>query len=635
MTATPATERPVDADPTPDAALHALLKRHFGHDAFRPLQRDIVRDALGGRDVFVIMPTGGGKSLCYQLPAVADGSAGGGVTLVISPLIALMQDQVQGLQANGIAATFLNSTLPGPEAAQRERDAVAGQYRLIYMAPERLMSAGGQAFVSRLKLSRIAIDEAHCISEWGHDFRPEYRMLGSLRQRFPGVPLIALTATATPRVADDVVAQLHLHDPSIYRASFERPNLMYEVRPKQKAMHQIVSYLGEHPDDDGIVYCMSRKKTEDVAAALRRSGVAALPYHAGLEARERAANQDAFIQGRCRVICATIAFGMGIDKPNVRFVIHADLPRHVEGYYQETGRAGRDGLPSQCVLFYSAADRARLEYFIEQKEDPANREHAYQQLEQVMKFARTTRCRTAALLAHFGEEHAGECDHCDNCTQPQVLQDATEDARKLLSAVARTGQRFGLNHVIDVLRGSAAEKVKQYGHDELSVYGVGKDKSKTYWWLVAHTLIEQGQLNLTSDQWKTAFLTAESKPVLKGDVAVEIVQSRAVDPNRRPRQEVSGGRVVDDSPFDQELFQKLRALRTELAREQSVPPYIIFGDATLREMCRRLPTTPQAFGEVGGVGRAKLDRYGERFTAAIREHASGAEAANEVRFEPE
>jgi ATP-dependent DNA helicase RecQ len=609
--------------------LDHLLKQHFGHDAFRPMQRQIVDDALAGRDVFVILPTGGGKSLCYQLPALLDDA---GTTVVVSPLIALMQNQVDLLQANGIAATFLNSTLDLDELYHREQDALAGKYRLIYLAPERLMAPAGRALLAKLDISRFAIDEAHCISEWGHDFRPEYRMLGQLRTGFAGkfraVPVMALTATATPRVADDIVRELELRDAAQHRGGFERTNLYYEIRPKQRVVPQILEHLEANPLAEGIVYCQSRKRCEEIAEKLRADGIAALPYHAGLPPEVRERNQHAFIFGDARVVCATIAFGMGVDKPDVRFVVHADLPRHIEGYYQETGRAGRDGLPAECILFYSGGDRSKIEYFSQQKETEAEQQHAREQLDQVVKYCHALGCRTQALLAHFGEAHSGGCGHCDNCLKPPKVTDATEDAQKLLSAVARTGQRFGLGHVINVLRGSHAERVTSHGHHELSVHGLGQSQPTGYWRQLAEKLFQDHQLATTADEYRTVHLTPGSKAVLKGEVKVELAQSRATkDPSQRPRNSRSttsgGGGVDPDLPIDENLFNKLRELRREIAAEQNVPPYIVFGDAALRQMAQSTPTTNDQFLHINGVGQTKLDRYGPAFLEAIQEHLDG------------
>ncbi len=621
------------AEPTADAPasdVAAVLKNQFGHDAFRPMQQRIVADALAGRDVFVILPTGGGKSLCYQLPAVVsrqraitDGEVPG-VTVVVSPLIALMQNQVDVLRANGVAAAFLNSTLDLQELHEHEQAAIKGELDLVYLAPERLMTPNGQRWLSRVPVARFAIDEAHCISEWGHDFRPEYRQLGDLRSaldgRFADVPIMALTATATPRVADDIVRQLNLRQAALHRGGFERTNLTYEVRPKQRVVEQTLTYLREHPDDEGIVYCQSRAKCEQIAQKLKQAGVEALPYHAGLTAEVRDANQHAFIFGDARVVVATIAFGMGVDKPDVRFVFHADLPRNLEAYYQETGRAGRDGLPARCVLFYSGGDRSKVEFFINQKPDATEREHAQQQLAEMVRYCHTTACRTKVVLAHFGEDLEGECGHCDNCLEPPRVRDVTEDARKLLSAVARTGQRFGLSHVIDVLRGSASQKVLSRGHHELSVHGIGKDDPAGHWRAVAEHLIAEGFLVQTPDEYRTVTLTPESKPLLKGDVGVEMPVSRAM------REKAAGARRpattnIELSDGDHALFESLRQLRKRLADEQGVPPYVVFGDAALQQMAAERPADESQFLAISGVGQTKLQRYGPVFLEAIAAHS--------------
>ncbi|MFA9476861.1 DNA helicase RecQ [Phycisphaerales bacterium AB-hyl4] len=612
----------MDATEVRDDLLHPL-KTHFGHERFRPMQAPIVADALAGRDSFVILPTGGGKSLCYQLPAVV----GDGVTIVVSPLIALMHNQVDLLSANGVPAAYLNSTLSRDAQRDCEQRALAGEFKLLYLAPERIMSSWGRSLLARLPVSRFAIDEAHCISEWGHDFRPEYRMLGELRTGFEGrfadVPIMALTATATPRVADDVVRQLNLREPTIHRGDFERKNLHYVVRPKQQVFEHICRYLRDRPDAEGIIYCQSRAKVDDLAARLQQQGFAALPYHAGMASEDRAANQQAFLHDEAKVMVATIAFGMGVDKPDVRFVMHADLPRHLEGYYQETGRAGRDGLPAECILYYSGTDRAKIEYFIEQKTDPAEKAHAYEQLEQIIRFANTTECRCVPLLTHFGQAHEGNCGHCDNCLDPPKMTDATEDAQKLLSAIARTDQRFGLTYVIDVLRGSKAERVMTNGHHALSVHGLGSHKPKAYWQLIAQTLIKDNQLAITPDEFRVAHLTEASLSVLRGQAEVEVPMNRAsASSGRSESRRGAGGRsrIEDDTPIDDALFEKLRGLRRELAREQGVPPYVVFSDVALRDMSRQYPTSDEAFLAVNGVGQQKLARYGEAFMAVIREH---------------
>ncbi|MGB1126149.1 MAG: DNA helicase RecQ [Phycisphaeraceae bacterium] len=601
-----------------DDRLTPTLKQYFGHDAFRPMQREIIEQVCDSRDTFVIMPTGGGKSLCYQLPALVTE----GTTVVISPLIALMQDQVAQLQQNGIRATLINSTLDRDEAFDRERRAIQGEYDLIYLAPERLMSTSGSRLLRQLDVARFAIDEAHCISEWGHDFRPEYRMLGSLRDQFAGrfadTPIVALTATATPRVREDILAQLHLKNPAVYLGDFERANLNYELRPKKNMLRQVGEYLKANPLHEGIIYCQSRRKCEDMAEKLQASGVSAVPYHAGLDAEVREKNQHDFIYGDARVVCATIAFGMGVDKPDVRFVFHADMPRSLEGYYQETGRAGRDGLPADCIFFYSGGDRGKVEHFIEQKEDEEERRHAYWQLQQVVSFAHATSCRMPPLLGYFGQEHEGACGHCDNCAAPPKLLDVTVHAQKLLSTIVRTGQRFGVGHVIKVLRGSKEQRVLDYGHDKLSVYGIGADQPDGHWRQLAEHLIHDGTIGTSADQYRTLHLTPESKEILKGEREIAMPVSRVASAGTRISR-----RLQDDDlgPIDNELFESLRGLRKQLADKQGVPPYVVFGDKSLRQMAATKPTDDESFLAISGVGQTKLDKYGESFMSLIREHA--------------
>jgi len=598
--------------PHADASL-PLLKERFGHDAYRPMQRRVIDAAMQNRDAMVVMPTGGGKSLCYQLPAIATP----GTTLVVSPLIALMQNQVDLLHANGIKATLLNSSLSREEADLRERQAIDGAFDLVYLAPERLMSSAGFRLLSRLNVSRIAVDEAHCISEWGHDFRPEYRQLGQLREGFGGkvadAPLLALTATATPRVADDIVRQLGLRDPAVFRAGFERTNLYYEVRPKRKVFEQLMAYLAQHPTEEGIIYCGSRAAVDRLTERLYNAGVAAVGYHAGMEHADRHASQHAFVFGDARVCVATVAFGMGVDKPDVRFVFHTDLPRQLEGYYQQTGRAGRDGLPANCVLFYSPADLPRLLGFAEEKPSEQERQLAIEQARQMVGFAVETRCRMPSLLGYFGQSHPGECGHCDNCKHPPRIIEATDDARRLLSAVARTDQRYGLGHVVDVLRGSKSQRVLDLGHDQLSVHGIGSRKGKAFWMALADGLIQRGELGVTADEFRVAHLTETSMPVLRGEVEVSVAEPRALAGVKTQRND------REIPPADRALFDTLRQLRTKLARERGVPPYIIFGDASLEQMARDKPTSLQAFAAIGGVGQAKLSRYGDVFVETIRD----------------
>ncbi len=592
----------------------AALKQFFGFDAFRPLQAEIIRDTLAGQDVLALLPTGGGKSLCYQLPAIlADG-----LTVVVSPLIALMKDQVDALGASGIAATFLNSSLAPGEAGQRLRGLERGEFKLLYLAPERLFAPGFLEQLARWRVTRFAIDEAHCISEWGHDFRPEYRQLAGLRQKFPGVPVIALTATATERVREDICRQLELRDPARYVASFNRPNLSYQVSAKAKAYQQIVDLLRHRPEDSGIIYCLARKTTEDLAARLRLDGVAAAPYHAGLEGAERARNQEAFLRDEVRVICATIAFGMGINKPNVRFVIHHDLPKNLEGYYQETGRAGRDGLPGDCLLLFSPGDRVKQLRFIDEKSDARERDIARAQLERVLHYAESGECRRAQLLGHFGEVLEGDnCGGCDNCLRPREQFDGTQATQKLLSCVYRirekSGFGVGLQHVVEVLCGSESEKVRRFGHETLSTYGIGREHSRTEWAAIGRELVRLGYLQQNAAAFHVVELTAAGLAVLKSRQGVQLTRPMTAPAAERHR--------TGEIACDEALFARLRGLRKRLADDRGVPPYIVFSDVSLREMARSYPEDRTAFGRISGVGAQKLREFAEPFLEEVRAYA--------------
>jgi len=597
------------------AALRADLKSVFGYGAFRPLQQEIMEASLAGRDVLAILPTGGGKSLCYQLPALQRT----GLTLVVSPLIALMKDQVDQLDAAGVAATFLNSSVSATEARTRLAELHRGRYRLLYLAPERLFLPD---FLDRLKtwqVAAVAIDEAHCISEWGHDFRPEYRQLASLRQHFPGVPVTALTATATQRVRTDIAAQLGLTDPAIYVASFNRPNLTYRVLPKQRPRRQVLDYVAANREVSGIVYCQSRRAVEDYATALSDAGHRALPYHAGLPQSEREANQEAFIRDDAQIICATIAFGMGINKPNVRYVLHADLPKNIESYYQETGRAGRDGLPAECVLLFSAGDIAKYKHFIDQMEDEQAARIALQQLRQMADFAEFADCRRAALLRYFGEAFPEpNCGGCDNCLDDREEVDVTVDCQKLLSCVHRVNQggyAMGLNHSVDVLRGSENMKVLAKGHQELSTHGIGREQPAEYWQALGKQLIQRGFLKLSDDGYNTVELTPEAGRALKTrqPFRMKPIQVRAPVAARRTR--ANSGAIE----CDEGLFELLRQLRKELADGRGVPPYVVFGDVALRQMARRYPRDEETFLRIPGVGQRKLKEYGPDFLRVIDE----------------
>ncbi|HWG67903.1 MAG TPA: DNA helicase RecQ [Steroidobacteraceae bacterium] len=611
--------------PRKEEDVRGALKRIFGFDHFRAGQEAVVRDALAKRDLLALMPTGGGKSLCFQLPALLQT----GVTVVVSPLIALMQDQVRLLRDNGIAASFINSSLEPMEVSRRTAALLRGDFKLFYLAPERLLlrefldgplrslnqSPGINAFV---------IDEAHCVSEWGHDFRREYRQLASLRRRHPHVPMMAFTATATPRVRTDIVAQLALRDPAIHVSSFNRPNLFYQVRPKGKQTYVELKGL-IRGKGAGIIYCLSRRRVDELSLQLRADGIRACPYHAGLDAEVRRANQEAFIRDDIQVIVATIAFGMGINKPDVRWVVHYDLPKTLEGYYQESGRAGRDGDPARCTLYFGAADIRTADFLIQQKIDPntgaaleEEQRIARHQLRQVLNYAESTECRRAVQLRYLGEVLAVPCGACDNCCEPRTLEDRSTEARQFMSCIARLaqrGQRFGAAHIIDILRGARCERVLARGHDTLSVYGIGKQRSLEEWRNLARALLHQGLIAETQDGYPVLSLNARSGEVLRQEIGVHIA---APIKRKRPPPTAAGARA-EASTQGGGLFEHLRALRKRLADESGLPPYVVFHDATLREMAERRPRTLSQFAELPGVGQAKLARYGERFIAAIGE----------------
>lgn len=591
-------------------SLLSALKQHFGFTSFRPLQEVIITDALAGRDVFTLLPTGGGKSLCYQLPALMQP----GLTVVVSPLIALMKDQVQALETCGVPATFLNSSLDGDESRARLRGLHQGQYRLLYVAPERLMLSGFLSDLKRWNVGLVAIDESHCISEWGHDFRPEYRKLSGLRDHFPEVPIMALTATATPRVRTDILHHLRLKEPKIYVASFNRPNLTYRVFPKDDPDEQVLKFLRKRKGESGIIYCQSRKTTESVAEWLKIQNVKAAPYHAGLSAQERSRNQDLFLRDEVRVICATIAFGMGINKSNVRFVIHYDLPKNIEGYYQETGRAGRDGLMSECVLLFSAGDAIKQSRFIDEKPDPQERQIAKEQLQQMILYAESAGCRRKGLLHYFGEAYEHEnCGTCDNCFSPRATYDGTIAAQKFLSCVYRIRQKsgfgVGMKHVIEVLSGAETEKIKRWRHDELSTYGIGKEHSRKAWAVIGRELLRLGLLQQSSRKFSVLELTEEGRHTLSQRKSIRL--TRPVD---TPEIESRG---IGESDYDKVLFERLRGLRKKLADERSVPAYIIFSDAALRQMARDTPADVREFARVNGVGEKKLKEFGQVFLQEI------------------
>ena len=616
---------PADLSPT---ALAAELKQRFGFDSFRPGQQEVVCDILRERDLLAIMPTGGGKSLCFQLPALLRP----GVCIVVSPLIALMQDQVRQLQNNGIEATFINSSLERAEASRRLARLERGEFKLLYVAPERLLQSEFLSEVlPRLQaahgISSLVVDEAHCVSDWGHDFRPEYRQLHRLRTQFSHVPIAAFTATATERVRHDIVQQLALREPRIHVASFNRPNLYYAVRPKSRATYAEVVEHARRDGGTGIIYCLSRKRVDELAGQLQSDGIRALPYHAGLEANTRRDNQEAFIRDDAQVIVATIAFGMGINKPDVRWVVHYDLPKTLEGYYQESGRAGRDGERARCILYFGAGDIRTAELIIAQKVDSVTFEPladeqriARQQLRQVLNYAESGECRRAVQLRYFGEVFAGNCNACDNCLEPRATIERSTEAKQFLSCIARLAQRrerYGAAHVIDILRGAETQRIQSRDHESLSVYGIGKQLGLQEWRDIARALLHQGLMTQSQDGYAVLSLNEASWQVLRGERAVRVGES--VKP-ARARKTLKAAKATTTSSGDP-LFESLRKLRKRLADEAGMPPYIIFNDASLSDMVQRRPTTLQEFSTILGVGQAKLARYGGQFVELIRQQS--------------
>ncbi len=565
------------------------------------------------------MPTGGGKSLCFQLPALLKP----GLMIVVSPLIALMQDQVEALQDNGVGATFLNSTLTPAEAKSRELAILRGDIKLLYVAPERLLSERFLLFLdtieTQLGVSAFAIDEAHCVSEWGHDFRPEYRKLKQLRIRYPKIPVLALTATATKRVRQDIIQQLELKNPYIHVASFNRPNLYYEVIPKKKQTFTQLLKIIQDVGGSGIIYCLSRKNVEDLAFRLQNHGISALPYHAGLEDQIRSENQTRFIRDDVQIMVATVAFGMGINKPDVRFVIHYSLPRTLESYYQESGRAGRDGESARCTLFFSYGDIKTIEYLIEQKPDPDEQRIARQQLRQMLDYAEASECRRTVQLSYFGEFFSENCAKCDNCQTQNPVEDWTTEAMKFLSCIARCHERFGMNYIIDVLRGSKSQKILERRHDQLSTYGIGKDKTAEEWKNLGRSLLRQGLLDQTTDGYAILKLNSRSWEVMKRERTVEITVIKEQNVEKSTRSLAIEVEM---------LFEQLRQLRKKLADEQSIPPYMVFSDSTLKLMSQQRPQTLEELSQISGVGSYKLERYGQQFTEAIFTYCHGQKPPN-------
>lgn len=584
------------------------LRRVFGYDSFRADQQDIINALIRGEDAFVLMPTGGGKSLCYQLPALHRR----GVGIVVSPLISLMKDQVDALRANGVEAAFYNSSLAAEDARQVLAKLHANSLDLLYIAPERLVSGDFLQRLDDVDVALFAVDEAHCVSQWGHDFRPEYVQLGQLRHRFPDIPLVALTATADPQTREDIVQQLGLGRAQRYVASFDRPNIRYTVLDKHRPFDQLMQFLEGRRDESGIVYALSRKRVEDIAEKLYEEGINADAYHAGLPAQHRAEVQERFLRDDLQVVVATVAFGMGIDKPNVRFVVHYDMPKHIEGYYQETGRAGRDGLPSEALLLYGAQDVVTARRLVEGNANPDQRRIELHKLNAMTGFAESLTCRRRVLLGYFGERQPQGCGNCDVCLSPPERFDATDDARKALSCVYRVGQRFGVKHVVDVLRGADTERIRQLQHDRLSTWGIGAHHSESVWLSIIRQLVHHGYLVQDIAAYSVLKLTDAARPLLRGEEKLELALPRV---KAKAKKKPAAAR--ESGPYDEVLFEHLRELRKRLADEQGVPPYIVFGDATLIQMAAQLPLDEQALLMISGVGQAKLKKYGSEFLDAI------------------
>ena len=603
-----------------------VLKSVFGFSQFRPYQEDIIKAICRGEDVFAVMPTGGGKSLCYQFPAVTLK----GVCVVISPLLSLMKDQVDSARETGLRAATINSTTSASDYGKALGAMQRDELDLLYISPERFNSPGFTEKLLENNISFFAIDEAHCSSEWGHQFRPDYLELGRIAKLFPDAPIAAFTATATDRVAADIKSRLGLRHPFEIRASFDRPNLDYTVLRKDDLNRQLLDFLKTADGQPGIIYRGTRKKVEETAEMLKKHGIAALPYHAGMTAPQRDRVQESFTYDRIQVVVATIAFGMGIDKPNVRFVIHGDLPKNIEGYYQETGRAGRDGAPARCLLLFGYQDVVLQNSFIEQYEDPRTREVTREQLKQMIRYAESDECRRKAILRYFGEEYPSEnCGHCDFCRGAIKHIDATVDAQKALSAMQRTGNRFGIGHLVDILVGAKTERIRKFAHDRLPTYGVGKDKPRKYWHFLFNALVCKGAARMRPDTDYPIPQTSEAgAEILRGRGTFELIDFEPTETKRRApkktrvrgakRDGVSKERGV--IPDDSDLFDLLRTRRTELAAAKRIPPYRIFSDSTLLEMAERKPMTRDELLEVSGVGEYKMKRYGQDFLDVIAEY---------------